>query len=529
MVLLAAFQALLAPLHRAGRRRRRRADRRPHAPRDRGADRLLRQHAGAARRPRRRSDASASCWRGCERSALGAYAHQDLPFEKLVEELQPERDLARNPLFQVDVPALQPRPEARSPLEATLSSPSSVDAPRPSKFDLDLERRRRPPTGSTGALEYSTDLFDAAHDRAPARPLPDPAGAPSSPTPTVGYRELPLLTRGRAPAARRWSWNDTATAVPARATRRTSSSTTQAATTPDAVALAVSDRGTLTYGELDRAGQPARPAPRRPRRRAGGARRRLPAERSPDLVVALLAILKAGGAYVPLDPAYPAERLAFMLARRRGPVCWSRSRQSLDGPARVRGHGALPRPRSRRGGVSLLPTPVASGGNADESRLRHVHLRLDRPSPRASMVPHRGVVRLVRGSELRAASRPDEVVPAAGADLLRRVDVRDLGRAARTAARLVDLPAAEPSLEELGRALARPRRHHPLAHRRRSSTRWSTAASGRPPRRCAQLLAGGDVLSAAPGPCVLLRELPDCRMVNGYGPTESTTFTLLPR
>ena len=103
---------------------------------------------------------SASCWRGCARTALGAYAHQDLPFEKLVEELQPERDLSHTPLFQVMF-VLQNAPLATGCWGCGGSRASAGDGHGTAKFDLTLALRETA-AAPTAGLEYNTDLFDAA-------------------------------------------------------------------------------------------------------------------------------------------------------------------------------------------------------------------------------------------------------------------------------------------------------------------------------------------------------------------------------
>ncbi|HEV2734136.1 MAG TPA: condensation domain-containing protein, partial [Longimicrobiaceae bacterium] len=237
-------------------------------------------------------------------TTLGAYAHQDLPFEKLVEELHPERDLSRNPLFQV-LFALQNAPDEELELAGLKLTWQWVDTTT-AKFDLMLWTHEE--DGEIVALlEYATDLFRAStiermRDHLMAL-LEGIAADPDAP-----LSRLPLLTPAERERILR-DWNDTAREV-APATLH-GLVEAQAARTPDRVALEFAGEP-LTYAELDR-GASALAADLAARGVGPETRVALCLERGPEMVVALLAVLKAGGAYVPLDPAYPADRIAFVL------------------------------------------------------------------------------------------------------------------------------------------------------------------------------------------------------------------------
>ncbi|HSK80744.1 MAG TPA: amino acid adenylation domain-containing protein, partial [Thermoanaerobaculia bacterium] len=236
---------------------------------------------------------------------LAAYAHQDLPFEQLVSELQPERSLAHAPLFQVML-VLQNAPlsSLRAPgLELT---PLSVERGT-SKIDLTVTLLE---VGDAvaGVAEYNPDLFDGTtierltgHFEVLLRAVAGGSGGRLS--------ELPLLT----PPERHQilaEWNATGTRLAGELVLHRLIEE-QVARAPEAVAVEGEDAA-LTYAGLN--AQANRLA--RFLRRLGvtpGAPVAVSAERSPELVVALLAVLKAGGAYVPLDPSYPQERLAWML------------------------------------------------------------------------------------------------------------------------------------------------------------------------------------------------------------------------
>jgi amino acid adenylation domain-containing protein len=254
-------------------------------------------------------------------ATLEAHAHQDLPFEKLVEELRPERDLSHTPLFQVML-VLESLPAP--PDLAGLSVAALPVDNRTSKFDLTLIAADRP-DGLELDLEYSTDLFDApAMGRLLGWLRTLLAGAVADPAARLS--DLPLLG-----AAERFQvlteWNDTAD-LPEPLACLGELFAAQAARTPEAEAL-VAPGERLTYRELDR----------RAARLAGHLRALgvgpevlcgVLLDRSPDLVVALLAVHKAGGAYVPLDPAYPSPRIALMLETSRAAAVITR-RERLAG------------------------------------------------------------------------------------------------------------------------------------------------------------------------------------------------------
>ena len=239
-------------------------------------------------------------------TCLEAYAHQDLPFERLVEELHPVRDLSRNAVFQAMF-ALQNAPHGALELPG-LTLKSVETGAGAAQFDLSLLAWETPQGGLGAAFTYATDLFDAstvARMGSHWRALLEAMVA----TPERRVAELPLLTDSeRAQVLEGWNATQRDYGVEARLHRLFEA---QVERTPDAVALEYEGE-TLTYKELNaRANQLARVL-----RRRGVAPDALVgvyAERSLEMVVALYAVLKAGGAYVPLDPEYPRERLTHML------------------------------------------------------------------------------------------------------------------------------------------------------------------------------------------------------------------------
>jgi amino acid adenylation domain-containing protein len=237
--------------------------------------------------------------------ALEAYAHQDLPFEKLVEELHPERNLSHNPLFQVMF-ILQSDPTPTFDLPGLRLRLAEVDN-ETAKFDLSLTLGYIG-QGLACSLEYSTDLFEPATMNRMAEHFQKLLeGIVANPEQPIS--DLPLLTE----TERRQllvEWNETRSDYP-RDQCIHQLFEAQVQRTPEAVAVVFQDQQ-LTYRELNaKANQLAHHLQKLgvgPEVLVG-----ICVERSVEMVVGLLAILKAGGAYVPLDPTYPAERLAFML------------------------------------------------------------------------------------------------------------------------------------------------------------------------------------------------------------------------
>src|SRR6185295_3699922 len=248
-------------------------------------------------------------------TTVGAYAHQDLPFEKLVEELKPRRDLARSPLFQVML-GLENNPAAAA---APADSPDLALSP----LEADSGASRFEWTfflaesggGLGGHLEYNTDLFDEATvrrmvshwTRLLAAAADDPAERISR-LPLLGAEEERQLLVDWNATERDFVLDHPMHVLIA----------AQAARSPAAPAV-LFEGETLSYGELDaRANRLAH------RLRALGVGPEVPVgiylDRSLAMPAALLAVWKAGGAYLPLDPAYPRERLSYMLEDSGAPV-----------------------------------------------------------------------------------------------------------------------------------------------------------------------------------------------------------------
>jgi amino acid adenylation domain-containing protein/non-ribosomal peptide synthase protein (TIGR01720 family) len=246
------------------------------------------------------------------RVALEAYAHQEVPFEQVVEALQPERTLSHSPLFQVMF-ALQNVPVGELVLPGLSLSPLTLESVT-AKFDLSLVLSEAE-GGLVGVWEYSTELFEAATiERLGAHFETLLEGIVADPQRRLS--ELPLLPEAE------WQqvvveWNATETAYPKeRCIHQLFEAQVERA--PEAVAVVFEDHG-LSYRALNaRANQLAHHLQGLgvgPEVLVG-----VCLERSVEMVIGLLGILKAGGAYVPLDPAYPEERLAFMLEDARPKV-----------------------------------------------------------------------------------------------------------------------------------------------------------------------------------------------------------------
>ncbi|MFC6089703.1 amino acid adenylation domain-containing protein [Saccharothrix lopnurensis] len=434
-------------------------------------------------------------------SVNDALDHDEVPFHRLVELLRPERDAGRPPLVQVVV-ALQNAP-SRPPALAGLAV-TAFDPPRDAAaFDLVLEFTRDD-EGLHLAVEHSTDLFDGSTvARLVDRLLVLLAGVVADPD--LPPARLPLLP----PDERRGvllDWTAGATSPDRTVTGRFAE---RVARRPDAVAVTC-DGLSLTYRELDTAanrlahGLLARGV--RPEDRVG-----VCAPRGVPAVVALLGVLKAGAAFVPLDPGYPPARVADMIAdsgtalvlapadlRDRVPAgveVVDLRVGSPDGPAHAPAVAVSP-----RNAAYVMFTSGSTG------------------RPKGVLVEHRSIARLAEGDPFPIG--PDDVV-AQCSTLSFDASTFEIWSALLSGAGLAVCPRALLSPEDL--------RGFTAAHG--VTVLWLTAglfheiAAADPGAFTGlrQLGCGGDVIS--PEHCAaVLREVPDLRIVDGYGPTEGTTF-----
>ncbi len=441
-------------------------------------------------------------------TALEAYNYQDLPFEKLVEELQPRREMSHSPLFQVMFGFQNAAPPPAllqlkvTPLEIHTGT---------SKFDLILSLSDGP-QGLQGKLNYDAGLFDASTAARMAghyrNLLEAVVAVPNHP---VG--RLALMTEGERLQIVS-TWNSTEADFPTNACIHQLFEE-QAGRTPERVAVNYGDVR-ITYGRLNAcANQLAR------KLQAMGVGPEVLVgifmERSAGMVVALLAVLKAGGAYVPLDPGYPATRLSFMIEDSGARVILTEEKLAPNlppGSARVLVLDKVQDEITSQSGHNLAC--VTTGGNLAYL----MYTSGSTGTPKGAAIPHRAVNRLVIHTDY-VQLVPDDVVAQVsncafdaaifeiwgallnGARLtgIRKEDVLSPGRLAG----LIEREGV--SVMFLTTAL-----FHQLA-------RESPAVFGK--LRC--LLVGGEAAQPRWVDAVS-REGPPEQLLNVYGPTETTTF-----
>ena len=443
-------------------------------------------------------------------AALGAYEHQDVPFERLVEELQPERSLTRPPLFNLTF-ALQHATPSTFKLHDLTASTMKVDAGA-SKFDLSVTMSDEP-GGLRASARYSTDLFDGttvARMLGHFQVLLEAVAA----DPRQPLSRLPLLT---AAERRRQlvEWNDTATEYPRRRCIHQLFEG-RVAERPEGTAIVFEGRA-LTYAELNRR---ANRLAHHLRKRGVGPEVKVGValESLPEIVVALLGVLKAGGAYVPLDSRYPRERLRWMLRDAAASVLLTEAPLAGD---LTGGHEAevilLDRDWET---IAREGAGNPDGGARSENTACVLYTSGSTGTPKGISVTHRAVARLVVNTSYVRLAASDRVAQVS--NLSFDAALFEIWGALLNGARLVGL-TRERSLSP--RDLAAAVREQGISVMFLTTALFTQVANALPSAfgslRC--LLFGGEAAQTEPVREVL-RHGPPQQLLHMYGPTESTTF-----
>jgi amino acid adenylation domain-containing protein len=444
------------------------------------------------------------------KTVLEAYDHQDLPFEKLVEELQPERSLSHSPLFQVMF-VLQNVPNTGVEFEELSVSPVRVGA-ETAKFDLTMSMHETP-KGLSGSLQYNTDLFDDAtltRMLGHCRVLLEGLVA----NPEQRLSDLPILTEAERHQLL-IEWNDTGRDYPKDKCIHELFEE-QVERTPDAVAVIFEDQQ-LTYRELNtRANQLAHYLGK-----LGVGAETLVGicvECSIDMIVGLLGIIKAGGAYVPLDPSYPKERLAFMLEDTQSAVLITQER--LLNRLRPIQNGRMVCLDRDWPTISRQSNSKVDDQSSAESLAYVMYTSGSTGKPKGVAVSHRAVNRLVMNTDYVELSPADVVAQVS--NIVFDAATFEIWGALLNGARLVLIPRdIVLSPPAMSKAIER----HAVTTLFLTTALFNLAVEqiASALGKLQNLLFGGE---AADPQRVrrLSAEAPPKRLLHVYGPTESTTF-----
>ena len=440
---------------------------------------------------------------------LAAYQHQDVPFELIVEELAVERSLSYTPIFQVMF-ALQNElllPRAMENIEIEVMETEG----RTAKVDLLMMIDAHESGGFSGVIEYDTDLFEAEtvrrlaqHYRILLQAIVSNGDERIGKLPLLGEEERQRLLV---------TWNETQAEYPAQGVSELFEAVV--ARTPEKVAV-VFEQQTVSYDDLNRrANQLAHHL-----RKLGVGPEVVVAvltERSVETIAGFLAVLKAGGAYLPLEPSTPPERLLFMMEDCSVKLLLTQQRL-LE---------RLPAPRVP---VVLMDADQQLLSSESEQNLSAIgvtpeHLAYvmytsgSTGKPKGIGIPHRGIVRLVRGANYANLSADEVILQAAPVSF--DAATFEIWAGLLNGGRVVLLPA-ERALEELGRTV----KEHQVTTMFLTTGLFNLMVEERTEdlQGVRQLLAGGEVMSVSHVERAL-RELKSCQTIACYGPTENTTFT----
>ena len=440
-------------------------------------------------------------------TTLDAFSNSDLPFEALTQHLKFERDPSRNPVFQVVLQVLAGTPPRIGDLDI---SSFHFDL-KFAQFDLSLHLYEDA-ADYQGRFEYCSDLFEAQTIRRLCGHFGNLLEAIAR-EPDQSISTLPLLTDAERQQLL-VDWNQTAVDYPRNSCIHEIFEA-QTRCTPDAVALEYEGQR-LTYRELnDRANQIARYLARHgvgPEVMVG-----ICVERSLETVVGILGILKAGGVYVPLDPDYPASRLSFMLEDTAAPVLLTQAKLRDRLPACAGRTVFLDADWPQ---IALEDQNDLNVGLNARNLAYVIYTSGSSGRPKGTCIEHRSVVRLVKSTNYVELGPPEVFLQFAPISF--DASTLELWGSLLNGARLVVCPAGPLSLQELGRVI----QEHGV------TTLWLTAALFHQMvdeqigclQGVRQLLTGGETLSVS-HVRRMLEMVGKNRLINGYGPTENTTFT----